>query len=176
MVGGIEGEVKFRMGAVGKVCGGMKRVLKCRSLGMNGKKRLYDGVVVPTALYGAENLNRGAAERRRLNVIKMSCLRSMCGVTLMDRVRINEVRRTGVVRELAERGEEGVSRCFGHVEKMEVERLVKIMRSNVRSVRPRRRPRMGWLDSVKRALVPRRMSVEQGRVVVRDRNKWRPIL
>ncbi len=28
--GGIEGEVKFRMNEVGKVCGGMKRVFKCK--------------------------------------------------------------------------------------------------------------------------------------------------
>ncbi len=61
--GGIEGEVKFRMNEVGKVCGGMKRVFKCKSLGMRGKRRLYEGVVVPAALYGAETWNMGAAER-----------------------------------------------------------------------------------------------------------------
>ncbi len=37
---GIEGEVKFRMNEVGKVCGGMKRVFKCKSLGMSAKRRL----------------------------------------------------------------------------------------------------------------------------------------
>ncbi len=52
--GGIEGEVKFRMTEVGKVCRGRKRVFKCRSLGMSAKRRWYEGVVVPTALYGAE--------------------------------------------------------------------------------------------------------------------------
>ncbi len=80
-------------------------------------------------------------------------------------------RRTGVVKELAERAEQGVLRWFGHVEMMEEERLVKkISRSDVRGVRPRGRPRMGWLDSVKRALGVTGMSVEQGRVVVYDRN------
>ncbi len=93
----------------------------------------------------------------------------------MDRVRNEEVqRRTGVVKELAERAERRVLRLFGHVERMEEERLVKkVTRSDVRRVRPRGRPRMGWLDSVKRALGARGMSVEQGRVLVRDRNEWR---
>ncbi len=69
---------------------------------MSAKRRLYKGVV-PTALYGAETWNMGAAGRKRLNVMEMRCLRNMCGVTRMDRVRNEEVRRrTGVVKELAE--------------------------------------------------------------------------
>ncbi len=52
----------------------------------------------------------------------------------------------------------------------------KINGSDVRGVRPRGRPQMGWLNSVKRALGARGMSVEQGRVVVRDRNEWRAIV
>ncbi len=69
---------------------------------MNTKRRLYEGVVVPTLLYGAETWNMRVTERR-LNVMEMRCLRSMCGVTGMDRVMNDEVRRrTGVVRELAE--------------------------------------------------------------------------
>ncbi len=59
----------------------MKRVFKCKSLGMSAKRSLYEGVVVPTVLYGAETWNVGAAERKRLNVTEMRCLRSMCGVT-----------------------------------------------------------------------------------------------
>ncbi len=73
--------------------GGMKRVFKCKSLGMSAKRRLYEGVVVPIALYGAETWNMGAAERKRLNVMEMRCLRNMCGVTRMDWVRNEEVRR-----------------------------------------------------------------------------------
>ncbi len=80
MEGGIDGEVKFRMNEVGKACRGMKRVFKCTPLGINAKRRVYEGVVVSMALYGAETWNMGAAERR-LNVMEMRCLRSMCGVT-----------------------------------------------------------------------------------------------
>ncbi len=69
----------------------MKRVFKCKSLGMSAKRRLYKGVVVPTALYGAETWNVGAAERKRLNVMEMRYLRSMCGVTRMDQLRNEEV-------------------------------------------------------------------------------------
>ncbi len=71
------------MNEVGKLHGGMKRVFKCRSLGLSSKKRLHEGVVVPTALYGTETWNMGAAEKRRLNVMETRCLRNMYGVRQM---------------------------------------------------------------------------------------------
>ncbi len=65
--------------------------------------------MVPTALYGSETWNMVVAERRRSNVMEMRCLRSMCGVTQMDRVRNDEVRRrTWAVKDLAEQAEWGV--------------------------------------------------------------------
>ncbi len=70
---------------------------------MSAKRRLYEGVDVPAALYGAEIWNMGAAERRRWNVMEMRYLRNICGVTRMDWVRNDEVRRgTGVLKEMAE--------------------------------------------------------------------------
>ncbi len=52
--GGIGEEVKFRMDEVGKVCGKIRKMIKCKSLGMNAKRSLYYGIVVLTALYGPE--------------------------------------------------------------------------------------------------------------------------
>ncbi len=46
-------------------------MFKCKSFGMSAKRRLHKGVVVPTALYGAETWNMGAEERKRLNVMEM---------------------------------------------------------------------------------------------------------
>ena len=45
-----------------------------------------------------------ASDRRRLNVFEMKCLRSMTGVSLMDRIRNEEVRRrVGIEKDLAAR-------------------------------------------------------------------------
>ena len=62
----------------------MKKVFKCKSLRMSAKRRLYEEIVVPTALYGAGTWNMGAAERKKLNIGEIRCLRSMCGVTQMN--------------------------------------------------------------------------------------------
>ena len=45
---------------------------------------------MPTALYGTETWSIAVAEKKRLNVMEMRCLMSMCGVTCMNQVR-NEV-------------------------------------------------------------------------------------
>ena len=58
---------------------------------IQAKKCLYEGVSVPTALYGAEACGMKSAERKKENVLEMKCLRSLVGVSLMDRVRNEEV-------------------------------------------------------------------------------------
>ena len=47
-------EVNYIKNEIGKVCGGIKKVFNCKSLRMNAKRRLYEEIVVPTALYRAE--------------------------------------------------------------------------------------------------------------------------
>ena len=75
-----------------KVLGAMQGVMKCRGLGMNVKKVLYEKVIVPTVTYGSECWGMKVCERQKLNVFEMRCLRSMAGVSQMDRI-INEVVR-----------------------------------------------------------------------------------
>ena len=65
-------------------------------------------------------------ERQKLNVFEMKCLRSLTGVSRLDRVRSEVVRvRMGVRRKLAARVDMNVLRCFGHVERMDDDRLLK---------------------------------------------------
>lgn len=74
----------------------------------------------------------GVVEKKQLNVMKTKCLRSMHGGTWRDRIRMEEVRRTVVLRELAGQGDQCVVRWFGHVERMEDSKLVRrIMRSDI---------------------------------------------
>ena len=86
-----------------------------------------------------------------MKVVEMSCLRSICGVRRIDRVRNVDVRRRcGKNVGVGERMDQGVLRWFGHVERMGEERLVKrVYESDVRGVRPRGRPRACWMDEVK---------------------------
>ena len=80
-------------------------------MGIKAKKCLYEGVIVRTAVYGAEACGMRSAEIRKVNVLEMKCLRSLVGVLRMDRVRNEEVRRrAGIERELARRADQRVLR------------------------------------------------------------------
>ena len=46
--------MKSRINDVGQMLGGMQKEFSCRMMGRNVKRRLYEGVAVPTALYVAE--------------------------------------------------------------------------------------------------------------------------
>ena len=127
--------------------GSLKIVLCNRGLGINAKKCLYEGVIVPTTLYGAEAWGMGSAERRKVNVLEMKCLRSLVGVSRMDRIGNEEVRRrAGIERELASRVDQRVLRWFGHVERMDESRLARrVMIAEVSGGRVRGRPSsVGW--------------------------------
>ena len=56
-------------------------------------------------------------ERRKVNVLEMKCLRSLVGVSRMDRVRNEEVRtRAGIKNELTSTADQRVLRWLGHVD------------------------------------------------------------
>ena len=77
-------------------------------------------------MYRAEACGRRSAERRKVNVDELKCLRSLVGVSQMDRVRNEEVRsRAGIERELASRADQRVMRWFWHVERMDEHRMVR---------------------------------------------------
>ena len=117
------------------------------------------------------------AEMRKLDVFEMRCLRSMCGLTLWNRVRNEEVRRRAQVEgQLSCRVDQCVLRWFGHVEKMDKEHMVKkVMISYVEGNRCRGTPKLEWMDGVRMALGERSMSLEQGRLNALDR-RWELIV
>ena len=172
--GGVEADVSHRVSEGCKVLGAVNGVIKNRGLGMNVKRVLYEKVIVPTVTYGSELWGMKERERRKLNVFEMRCLRSMCGVSRLDRLRNEEVReRTGVRKELADRVDTNVLRWFGHVERMDDERLLKkVVNARVDGRGARGRPRFGWMEGVKKAL-KNRMDVGEARQRARNRNEWR---
>ena len=158
--------------------GTLKSVLSNRGLGIKTKKCIYEGVIVPTALYGAEAWGMRSAERRKVNVLEMKCLRTLVRVSLMDRVRNEEVRRrAGIERELASRADQRVLRWFGHAERMDDYRMAKrVLMAEVSGGRVRGRPRLGWMDGVKVTLGNRGMTVEAARQYAKDRKAWRSLV
>ena len=175
--GGVESDVCHRVNEGCKVLGALKGVMKNKGLGMNVKV-LYEKVVVLTVMYSSESWGMKVTERQKLNVSEMKCLRSVTGVSQLDRVRNEVVRaKMGMRRELAARVDMLVLKWFGHVERMDNDRLLKkVMNAKVGGRSARGRPRFGWMDGEKRALNDRKMDVREANECAGNRNEWRTIV
>ena len=176
--GGCERDVVHRMNEGYRAWGALKRLLSNRELGIKVKKCLYEGVIVPTALYGTEAWGMRSAARRKVNVLEMKCLRSLVEVSRMDRVRNERVsRRGGIEWELVSRADQRVLRWFGHAKRMDEYRMARrVLMAEVSGGRVRGRPRLGWMDGVKVALGNRGMMVEAARQCAKDRKEWRALV
>ena len=119
-----------------------------------------------------------SAERRKVNVPEMKCLSNLVGVSRMDRVSNEEVRRrAGIEMELVSRADQRVLRWFGHVDRMDDYRMARrVLMAEVNGGRVRGRPRLGWIDGVKLALGNREMAVEVARQCAKDRKEWRALV
>ena len=85
--GGYERDVDimwYTMNEEYRAWGVLKSVLSNKGLGIKAKNCLYEGLIVPTALYGAEAWGMRSAERRKVNVLEMKYLRSLVGVSRLD--------------------------------------------------------------------------------------------
>ena len=149
-----------------------------RSDQLSAKKCLYEGVIVPTALYGAEACGMRSAERRKVNVLEMKCLRSLVGVSRMDRVWNEKVRRrAGIERELASRADQRVLRRFGQVERIDEYCMARrVLMAEVSGGWVRGRLRLGWMDGVKVALGNRGMMLKAEHQCVKDQKEYRALV
>merc|ERR1712002_206763 len=170
-------ELSHRIGEARKASGPMQRLWKNRRMSVQAKVGMYKGIVEPSLLYACETWVMNVRERKKVEAVEMSCLRSICGVRRTDRVRNGEVRRRcGKNVGVGERMDQGVLRWFGHVERMGEERLVrKVYESDVRGARCRERPRACWLDEVKRTLPGRGLGIQEAKECMQDRSEWRSL-
>ena len=76
---GCEREVVHRMNERYRAWGALKSMLSNRGLGIMAKKCLYEGVILPTALYGAKAWSMRSSERRKVNVLEVSDGWCQCG-------------------------------------------------------------------------------------------------
>ena len=72
--------------------GAMKRLWNVRTVNVRAKRELYESLVLKTVMYGLEAWGLRVEVESKLDVMEMRCLRSMCGVTRMDRLRYEVVR------------------------------------------------------------------------------------
>ena len=102
----------------------------------------------------------------------MENLRDLLRIRRMDKVPNVRIRKScGVMKGVDEKIE---GRLFGHMERMEDDRIVKrVYGGECAGTRSVGRPRKRWIDTVKNCLKKMSLHVRQVRITVHDRSVWR---
>jgi hypothetical protein len=89
----MKSEMKHRVTEREKVSCVVKKIWRGERMLKYAKRSMDEVIVVPTFLYGSEVWTASAEDTRRMCVKEMKCMRAMCSVSIMDRVRNEEVQR-----------------------------------------------------------------------------------
>ncbi|WP_289480288.1 hypothetical protein, partial [Klebsiella pneumoniae] len=148
--GRLHEEVSHRIGVALRNAGALKSLWRRRNVSMEAKVGMIEGIVEPSLMYGNEVGVLNKSEHKKVEAVEMDCLRSICGVRRIDRIRNEEVcRRCGKDASVGMKMDQSLLRWFGHVERMNEDRIPKrIYESDVVGVRRRGRPRKSWMDGV----------------------------
>ena len=65
----------------------MSKLWKENMISREVKRGLYEKVVIQTVAYGSETWPLSAQEKKKIKLFEMMCLRNICGIRRVDRVR-----------------------------------------------------------------------------------------
>ena len=118
---------------------------------------------MPVLLYGCETWASTQVDIRRLITFHMRCIRSILGVTRLNKIR-NTINLKSAKEEPIERQiQHQRLRWLGHLEQMNVSHLQKLLlRSKLHNMkRPQHGPKNRWIDTIQRDLVSSNTDLSQ---------------
>ena len=92
-------DVERRVTAGSKVNGALAGLLESQSITRKARLAVHNAVLVPTLLYGSEAWVCQKKHESKVNAVEMRSLRKLCGVTLADQIRNEEIRRMAGFKE-----------------------------------------------------------------------------
>ena len=124
-------------------------ILTVRGMSLKMKGKIYSTCVQSVMVYGSETWPLKVANVQQLERTERMMVRWMCGVTLKDKKRSQELLDSLNIISVAERVRRGRLRWFGHVERKGAEEWVSKCRDLVvAGNRDRGRGRKTWMECV----------------------------
>ena len=154
-----------------------KAFVSKKELTTKTKMAVFNTVFCPTLLYGSETWTLDSREYSRVQAAEMKYLRRVVGKTKRDRIRNTTIRDQTKTNDIKTKIEINQLRWFGHVKRMNDERIAKsVYNAKTQGKRPRGRPRRKWDEDIKEALQKRNLSFIEGSRKCQNREDWRKII
>ena len=124
-------------------------ILSARGASMKTKGKIYKACVRSVMVYGSETWATRVEDMNRLERTERMMVRWMCGVTLKDRKRSEDLLVRLGIESVAEVVRRSRLRWFGHLERMSTDNWVSACREiNIAGLRGRGRGRKTWQECV----------------------------
>ena len=175
----ISTEIKRRITLANRCFFGLKRQLSNKALSRTTKVTLYNTLIIPVLLYGAETWTLLKADEEAIGLFERKVLRAIFGPVCVDgiwRRRFNhELYGLYGGMSLVKRLRIQRLRWLGHVERMDSTAPARrVFESEPQGQRNRGRPRLRWCTQVEKDL--NHLGVRNWRQLARDRASWRGML
>ena len=165
----IERRIALALTAFGRL---RKSIWSNRDILLKLKLQLYRALILPIATYASETWALTVSDEKKLLVFEMQCLRSILGVSRLNRIRNEEIRRiTGSEKTIIEVIKDKRLKWFGHVcRKTNDSRVHQAYKQDFPHPRPRRRPPKRWVDLIKKDTGLPILTAERN---AQHRSRWR---
>ena len=109
-----------------RVAGVIRSLVNARDLQIECARVLYETLLLPVLIHGSRTMIWKEKERFRIRIVQMDNLRGLLGIRRMDRIPNTRIRELcGVTKGVDKRIDEIVLRWFGHMERMENDRIAR---------------------------------------------------
>jgi hypothetical protein len=175
--GRVDFDVAERISKFGRSVEMFYPFLREENVPLNVKKIIFESILTPLLMYGAECWTTTTKTRSRIQAAEMRPLRTMIGKSRRDRVRNERVRERIGVCPVQKKIEKSQLRWLGHLERMDDQRVAKRCFQWVpEGRRPRGRPRKRWKDEIEEVLekngLPELRELRENNAFL-DRRNWR---
>jgi hypothetical protein len=132
------------------------------------RAQLFNSTVLPAMIYGSETWSLTKADRMKLSVTERAIERRMIGVTRLDHVTNEQLRRQTQVKDVVEEAEKAKLRWAGHLIRRDDGRWTRAVTEwwPQEVTRPLGRPPTRWSDSIRKEIGANWAQI------ARDRREW----
>ena len=107
-----------------RAAGAIRSLVNLMSLQLQCARVLHESLLVPVLTYDSKKMIRRENERSWIKAVQMDNLRGLLGIRRMDKGPNARIRQLCImIKGVDEKNDEGVFRWFGHVERMEYDRI-----------------------------------------------------